>query len=489
MAVPASTPRRGDVVSPLTDRQGRLVVILIVVGCLLAGALIDRSGSDDDAGEEVIALGPRVPAANAVETSWYCAEGTSNPGGRADERIFIANVDRRVARARISVMQGSDLEPKVTAVEVEGGTMANLRVADILPVAEPGVLVEVTGARAIVTHSITGNGDAGVGPCARDAAPKWHFAAGTTARGAQLWLALFNPFADDAIVDIDFLTNTGALSPEGLQGYVVPGRSRVTVPVHDSARRDDLVATEVTARRGRVIAEQSQVLDGTDGRRGLALSLGAPQLSRRWEFASGGIASGRSQSLVIANPATVPTNATIRTRLDGGALEPETVSIPSRTAVAVDLGARVPPGVGFSVSVEGRVPLVAESLIAVRAPIAAPLRGIATSIGSAQAARRWVDAPARSSSGSQDSVAILNPGSAAVTFRLRVMRAGEVTTPPRATRVRVAAGKRAVVDLGVLRIPADAFVVIDASGPVVVDRESSAMPGVTAAATVPDLER
>jgi hypothetical protein len=386
-------------------------------------------------------------------------------------------------------MQGQDLEPKVMTVEVAGRTMANLRVADILPVADPGVLVEVTGARAIVTHSITGNGDAGVGPCARDAAPQWHFAAGTTARGAQLWLALFNPFADDAIVDIDFLTNTGAVAPEDLQGFVVPGRTRMTVPVHDAARRDDLVATEVTARRGRVIAEQSQTLDGTDGRRGLALSLGAPTLSTRWEFASGGIAAGRTQSVVIANPASVPTNATIRTRLDGGALEPETVSIPSRTAIVVDLGARVPAGVGFSFAVEGRVPLIAESLIAVRAPIAAPLRGIATEIGSNEPAGRWIDAPGRATTGSQDSIAVLNPGRAAVTVRVQVMRGGEVTTPPRAARVRIAAGKRAVVDLGVLRVPADAFVVIDASGPVVVDRESSAMPGVTAAATVPDYDQ
>ncbi len=70
---------------------------------------------------------------------------------------------------------------------------------------------------------------------------EWHFAAGTTVQGAQLWLALFNPFADDAIVDIGFLTNTGPFAPGELQGFVVPGHSRVTVPVHDQARRDELV--------------------------------------------------------------------------------------------------------------------------------------------------------------------------------------------------------------------------------------------------------
>jgi Family of unknown function (DUF5719) len=250
--------------SPLKGRRARLAIIVVVLGCLVAAALIDNQAETGSAaGAQVVTLGPRVPAADAAETAWYCAEGTSNPGGRADETILVANVDQRDAHARISVMQGPDLAPKVMDVDIGAGSLAAVRVGDILAIADPGVLVEVTGARAVVSHSVTGNKDAGVGPCARDAAPAWHFAAGTTAKGATLWLALFNPFADDAIVDIRFVTNAGPLAPGDLQGFVVPAHSRVTVPVHDQARRDDLVGTEVIARRGRVVAEQSQDLDGS----------------------------------------------------------------------------------------------------------------------------------------------------------------------------------------------------------------------------------
>ena len=161
------------VVSPRSGRRARIVVIVIVLGCLLVAAILDRQRLDDSTPTtSVVALGPRVPAANAVETAWYCAEGSANPDGRADERLYIANVDDRAARARISVMQGPDVAPKVTDVDVAAGSVATVRVGDILPIAEPGVLVEVTGARAVVTHSITGNGDAGVGPCARDASPR-----------------------------------------------------------------------------------------------------------------------------------------------------------------------------------------------------------------------------------------------------------------------------------------------------------------------------
>ncbi len=363
-----------------------------------------------------------------------------------------------------------------------------MRVADILAIAEPGVLVEVAGGRAIVTHSVGGFNDSGYGPCARDASPVWHFAAGTTVKGAQLFLALFNPFADDAIVDIDFLTSSGPLAPDELQGFVVPAHSRVTVPVQDQARRTDLVSTEVRSRRGRVVAEQSQTLDGTDGRRGYGLSLGTPQLARHWEFASATVSAGRTETMVVANPATVPSTATIRTRLDGGVLEPETVNLPAQTAVAVDLGRRVPPGAGFSVAVTSRLPFVAESFVSVQAPKPSVFKGIATMIGTSRFARRWVDVPARDGS-SQDSIVVLNPGVGSLSFRLSVTRAKKTTVPPSTARVTLAAGKRKVIDLGVLKVPSDAFVTVESSGPVVVERESAAMPGITIAGAVPDLAR
>lgn len=475
--------------SPRRGRAMRLTIIALVVGCLVVAAVVDRSGAGSSSSDQAVVTGPRVPSADAVETAWYCADGTSQPGGRADERLFIANVDQKPGRARVTVMQGPDVAPKVTDVKVAAGSMTTLRVADLAPVPEPGILIEVTGARAVVSHSITGNADQGVGPCARDASAEWHFAAGTTARGAQLFLALFNPFADDAIADLGFLTQGGPVAPAELQGFVVPARSRVTVPVHDFARRDDLVATEVRVRRGRLIAEQSQVLDGTDGRKGLTLSLGAPTLSRRWEFASGSVAAGRTDNLVLANPSTLPTNATVRTRLDGGALEPEIVSIPAQSAVSVDLGRRVPAGIGFSVRVDGRVPIVAGSLVAVRTPAPMAQRGIATEIGSTRPARAWFDVPARATGTSQDAVAIANPGARSVTARIKVWRNGTASTPSSVARIRLAPGKRSVVNLGTLRAPADAFVEVVATGPVVVDRASAGMPGITEAATIPDYDR
>jgi hypothetical protein len=69
-----------------------------------------------------------------------------------------------------------------------------------------------------------------------------------------------------------------------------------------------------------------------------------------------------------------------------------------------------------------------------------------------------------------------------------VVRNGTTTTPPKTERVRLGPGKREVIDLGSIKAPADGFVIVDATGPVVVDRESSGMPGITIAATIPDFD-
>ena len=214
-----------------------------------------------------------------------------------------------------------------------------------------------------------------------------------------------------------------------------------------------------------------------------------PSLARNWQFPNGSIVAGRTETLVVANPQGSPTIATVRTGLDGGALEPETVNLPARTAVAVDLGRRVPAGVGFSVAVESHDPIVAETLTALASPIPAAARGIATTVGEARAARRWVIAPARVSATSIDLVAVLNPGRTPATFRLRARSGGREFAPPDTQRIRLAPGKRVLLDLGRRQVPADGLVVVDATAPVVVSRESSAIPGISVSSAIPDLDR
>src|SRR5262249_48799871 len=154
--------------------------------------------------------------------------------------------------ATVTVMPGADAAPVSRTVRVPPRREVRIAVADVLATAEPGVVVEVVGGQAAVAHELRTSDDIATEPCSRRAAPDWYFAAGTTVRGSQQFLVLFNPFGDDAVVDATALTDTGVQEPDQLQGLGVPRRSRVTIPIHDLVPRQELVALAVHARTGRV---------------------------------------------------------------------------------------------------------------------------------------------------------------------------------------------------------------------------------------------
>ncbi len=481
----------------MSDGPGdRRLPILVAVSAVIAlAAVLDRTGASASASRRatlaVSADGPVVPRADAISTAWYCAEGTSAPGGRADETVVIADLGDHDARATVTVMPGGGRASAVAALDVKARSQASVRISDVAAVADPGVVVEVQGGPAVVEHMVTGNDDVGAGACATAPSPTWHFAAGTTVKGAQQWLALFNPFGDDAIVDLSFLTDQGVKAPLEVQGLVVPRRSRVTVPIHDHVRRQAQVATSVTARTGRVIAEQSLTLDGTDGRKGLALSLGAVAPRAEWVFPSGSAADGAAESLALANPGPTPATVRIDTRLDGEAeLAPQTLTVPALSTTVTDLRARVPHGGGFWVDVRTTrgPPVVAEQLTVTGAP---QRRALAETFGIPVPARRWVLALAGVDRGGIDVIVVVNPTRHAVRVGIDAYSGGRLdrlrADGPSGDRfTSIPPGQRAVIELGRLGVPGAAALVVEASGPVFVERADGGAPGLTLSPAVPD---
>ncbi|MEP6623211.1 MAG: DUF5719 family protein [Acidimicrobiia bacterium] len=451
----------------------RAAFVAGVVIALIIAATFTTTGAPRD---RAVGTGTDVGTAS----TWYCAEGTSNPNGRADEVIVLGNVGTTKSNALVTVFSGSDAAPVRRSVAVAAGAVARVKVSDIVAVAEPGVLVEVRGGPTVVEHQIQRGTDQALGPCAREPVPRVSFAGGSTMKGAELWLALFNPFPDDAIVDVRGVTGDGVRAPGALQGVVVPRFSRLSVPVHEAIPRADLVAVEMTVRRGRAIAEQSLALDATDGRQGLALSEGGVA-SRRWAFPIGLTGSGHQERLVLANRSNRDVRVTVRFALDAAAaVEPESLILPGTTALAVDTK-RVPPDVGFSVSIRADRPIVAEMVGANGAPQPADVRGLAADLGFSVGARRWAVVPARLDAGSTDSLAIVSMDGRP--HRVQVVRS-DGPRPRVVARINVPATGRQLVDLAKLVSGVNVAVTVRANGPVAVEREST-RPGLTRSRAIP----
>jgi hypothetical protein len=442
-------------------RARRGLILFVVVGAVVAAIVLDHTQSSSNSANAqtsapAVSPEPSVPAADALSTSWYCAEGTSTPDGRAPETIIVGNIGTTSVDATVTVMPGGNAAPVSEHITVRPRAERTVPVSEVLATAEPGVVVEVVGGQAIVEHQLGGQGDTAVAPCARAAAPDWYFANGTTVKGAQQYLVLFNPFGDDAIVDATLLTDTGVQQPDALQAVVVPRRSRVSLPLHTILERQTLVAAHVHARVGRVVAERSLFFDGTvsDGvptRQGISVSLGATAPDTSWTFPFALQGDQLSQSLAIANFGNVPTSVSVTVQLDSDqTLVPQKVDIGAQSVVTIDPATHVPAGSQAMVIVqatdaEGATPPVVAELLAWW-PSGASGPSVASSVGLVHTARRWVFALPP---GVQDGqVTVQNPGAKPATAALVAYQAGDVNGPSSEPEVALPAARFGTFDIG-----------------------------------------
>ena len=487
---PARRPRR-------VRRGPILVVVVVALVAAIVAQQCESSGSSSSSAAtaaSVALANVGVPAADVASSAWYCAAGTSTPDGAATETVVIASLAHTDIEATITVMPGGDAAPATESKRLAPGEEVSVPVADVLATAEPGVVVETVGGPAAVSHVLEHGDDVAVESCTRRAATDWYFASGTTIEGSQQDLLLFNPFGDDAIVDVSFVTDAGMQEPAGLQAFVVPRRSRVTIPVQDSVLRQTRVAAYVHARAGRVVAEQTQTFDNVtvDGvaRNGIALSAGATAPANVWRIPAGTTRNGGRVQVALANFSGNDASVAVQAVVVGGQDAPaQTVLVPTQGVAVVDVTARVPVASDFAVvatakAVDGRrVPVVVELLASW--PPGSSSAGLAGTIGSTVTARRWV-APVPAVD-AEVTLTVYNPGPDPVTAE--VLAAGDVDRrvgPTSEPELAIAPGKVKTVRVALLGDRPIATVVT-ANHPVVVGLTVLGNAGAAISEALPDL--
>jgi hypothetical protein len=385
----------------------------------------------------------------------------------------------------MTVMASANPEPTTQRFRLDAFEQRRVAIDSVVRDPEVGVVVETFGGRAVVEHEIHGHDDVAVGPCARSATRDWYFAEGSTERGAEDWLALFNPFDTDAIIDVSFLTDQGVQTPDAVQALVVPRRSRISVAVHDLARRQLEVGVAVHARTGQVVAERTALFDGTDARKGITLALGATGGAPRWRFPVGDASDGAAQSVSVANFTKGTAEVKVRVLIDGNlSAEPETVAVPGSSVRRVDVGGKVAAGTGYAVEIDSvrGVPVVAGAFGAWATP--APVTAVAATTGSVSTSRRWAFAVGRLDRSGDALICALNVSHAPVTVQIYAYTAGDPNSPKSAPAEAVPAGDRAVFSLQERDIAPDQVIVVAADGPIVVGRQIL-VPGASITAGVP----
>ena len=177
---------------------------------------------------------------------------------------------------------------------------------------------------------------------------------------------------------------------------MVPGGSVVVEKVSEVVTETDHVATNVSVRSGRIVAEQIQTLDGREGRpKGLTATVGASTPAAVWSFPMSAPADvDAAESVAVFNPGDTDTDVLVQVQLDdpavNGTVEPFEVTVPAHRAITVDLrdpdDQRVPPGVPHWVIVR----TTDGSDIVAERTLTGGASGVSYTIGLPVVATRWI---------------------------------------------------------------------------------------------------
>ena len=501
--------------TPIRGRRRAPILILVIVA-LGAGLAAGQAAEPERA--KVVNQIDAVQSANprAISTAWYCP-GVPDSFPAADQTITLSNLGSTDSDAVITVHPDSGDDAIIRTVSVPKASLRTFSRATLADVSVAGgqanggeangakapkslppgaVVVEPFSPDVVVSAGVESNNALAVVPCGTEASADWYFAAGTTVRGVSQWLVLDDPFSSDARVDITLRTDSGLQQLPSLQGVDVPGRSRVVIPIQDSAVRQERVAVEVHAGVGRVVASQTLVFSSAAGQPGVATTLGALEPSSSWWFADGKTLSGAIQYVAVTDLGVIDAHVVVQALIGSkGIVQPAELTVAAGQVNWVQIGGcernakdclAVPKNTGYELTVQsGTVPVIAQTLSRFTDSDAA--LGAVTVMGSIKPARRWVIARTRAIDQRSTSIALLNTGVIPAHVSVQVVHDGVVDRPPSLQALTIRAGARAVLPSGLNGVtrPVDTAVVITSDVPILAESTIYAQRDATRVSGIP----
>ena len=204
----------------MTGRRPAVLVLVALLGLLIG---LDVA-SDPPVTATAQAETPPSPVADGeavLSSTWFCAAGTAvADSGDANLTVVAANTTDTDRRLSVTWLP-SEGDRRTDVVDLPALDVVSLSAVDAVQAPGVSAVVESDGGGVVVEHVIAGPQGSGTAPCASEASEEWYLANGTTERDATQDLFLFNPFRDDAVVDIAFDTDEGRAAPQRLQGLPI----------------------------------------------------------------------------------------------------------------------------------------------------------------------------------------------------------------------------------------------------------------------------
>ncbi len=434
-------------------RWRRPIAMAGLVALLGGPVVVDRlvARTPPAASVRVASLNPAATPLGSGASTWFCASGRTTSENLPDLTVTIANLNDVEVPGRIT-WYGEQLGRQPVVEPLLAGANSRIDVAAPPSVAGGAIaaLVEFDAGGIAAEHRISGPFGGASALCSSEAGARWITGDGATTIDATTTLSVFNPFPEDALLDVRFVTDRGAALPAALQGISIGAQSVQQIDVGAFVRRRQRVAAIVRARMGRVAVERITTFDGSGRRKGTTISPGTASASPTWYFPSGRSSSVFRERYVLFNPTRQPVTAVIDVLVDGVAgVEPFEIDIAPMDVAELVPGSesRIPRNTGYSVvvSTDDGSDIVVERTVDARGKLR---RGYASSPGIVGPAETWIIPDVEASPVRSDTISLLNPTDTNAVISLRTLGPNGVEQVPAAQGFVIAPSSRLDVRLG-----------------------------------------
>jgi len=471
------------------QRTRRTPALAVLVAALVAGGVVDRR-IDRNTDESATSISSQIPIAapaSARSSAWYCP-GVPVTGVLGEGSVVVANAGAKRLTGTVTVFPDRG-ESKRAPLAVSPASRGSVRLADVVTATFASALIEFDGGEAVAEAVVIGALGDTVSSCTSSASSSWYFAEGVTTRDAAEVLLALNPFPDDAVVDVVFSTEEGTVTPQALTGLLVKGQALTLINVGEFVQRRESVSVSLVARTGRLVVSRLQTFDGTNGRKGISVGLGAAAPGPVWYFPEGLVAEGLSERFHVYNPGRTEAQVEVALVLDTGEAEPIRLTVPRESRLTVVAGeeSRIPKNVPHAVTVrslEGPEVVVERTIDGV-AP--SSRTGLSISLGARLPARRWATAAGGADDSTDQWVVIQNPGSTSSFVTVNVLADGTSLLVGALSRIEIPAGQRRAFHMNASMKRTTAPILVTATEVVVVERDLYRLkaPGLGMSAAIP----
>jgi Family of unknown function (DUF5719) len=384
-------------VSPTHYRPERRWPIVIAVVAVVAGvAVFAGTGSAPSSVGATSTSAALVAAPDAESSAWYCA-GQSTASGGAAGVVTLTNTTGKPVAATVNAVSDAGAVSHVT-LAVPAHDVAVPAIPALASGTWQADTVTLSGGGVAVSEAVHGASGWSQTPCQSTTSARWYFPGGTSSGSNALYLALLDPTSTAVVVDLSFITPTGAVHPVNYQGIVLtPGQLQV-VNVSAEVQATSTISTVVSTRTGRVVAAQLQVFGGSSS--GLGLVSGVPAPEATWSIPQAQEVAGATSEIDVFNPGSAPVSVTVRLQLPTGPLAPLTDEVAPGTTWALDSSAqtRIPRNETYSADIRaaGGSGVVVGRTVVVAPSSTGPQAGMAAAVGawsSGSAVLQWVVPP------------------------------------------------------------------------------------------------